>query len=141
MFKFTFVRNPESRLLSAYNFLKSGGMNENDRAWAAKYVMPFDTIDAFVRNSLVRPEVFNAVHFRPQVDFLRDPRTGKLGVDFVGRFETIGADFKAICQHLGIERDLPHENKTRSVDRSVLSMSSAAMIRRIYEADFDALGY
>jgi hypothetical protein len=41
---------------------------------------------------------------QPQMFWLLDSR-GKVGVDFVGRFETLERDFRHVCDVLGIEDD------------------------------------
>jgi hypothetical protein len=48
----------------------------------------------------------------PQYDFLFDEQ-GRLLVDFVGRYESLQADFDTVCARLGIPpTPLPHENRS-----------------------------
>ena len=51
-FKFTFIRNPWDRLVSAYHFLRAGGYNEADRRWFARELGSYRDFDDFVRNWL-----------------------------------------------------------------------------------------
>lgn len=95
-FKFAFVRNPWSRLVSIYKYLK------------------FDQHIDF--KTFVMREFQNHVmtdHFwfaRPQSDFLYDAN-GELLVDFVGRFEQLQDDFSRVCQKIGLpDTELPHVN-------------------------------
>lgn len=141
MFKFTFVRHPLDRAASAFSFLKAGGMTESDRAWAQEHLGAYDTLDAFLCEGLVQPHVQGWVHFVPQVFYLRDPRTRGLGMDFVGRFENLNADFDHIARTLGVPAELKHANKT--VARQAISVSAEArrVLETVYKEDFDVLGY
>lgn len=109
-FKFSFVRNPWDRLVSTFFFLKSGGMNEMDRRFATEQLAAYDGFAAFVGGWLTRENIWSWVHFRPQHYFVCDadlrPR-----MDFVGRMETIDADFRTVSTRLGIEAELKWTNR------------------------------
>jgi hypothetical protein len=47
-------------------------------------------------------------------------RNGNLLVNFVGRFETLQADFDKVCEHLGIaDSCLPHRNRSDKKSRDL----------------------
>jgi hypothetical protein len=142
-FKFAFVRNPWDRLVSAYEFLRAGGWHAGDRRWAAEHVTVYGSFEAFVRKGLPRPEVMAWRHFQPQRPFLADPLTGRIGVDFVGRFESLQADFRTIAERIGIRAELPHRNRSRAATpyRDAYTPATAAVVRRLYARDVDAFGY
>lgn len=97
-FKFAFVRNPWSRMVSIYNFLGF------DRRYEFK---------RFLSNIYLQ-EVWDERYWfvRPQCDFLLS-EDGELLVDFVGRFESLHSDFEQVCEHLGLPRlEVPHVNQT-----------------------------
>lgn len=143
MYKFAIVRDPWDRLVSAYHFLRAGGLTDADAAFSKAHMQGFGDIDDFVANGLERPEILNWTHFKPQVLFLRDPRTGRLGMDFLGRFETLAADYALIAGHLGIGRPLPHKNKGASKPKTgpALSAASIKRIGEVYAEDAAALNY
>ena len=85
-YKFTFVRNPYDRLVSAFHFMQQGGMHETDRRWASEHVQGYRDFEAFVLHGLPRPEVRRYFHFTPQLDFVTLPRHRGPQVDFIGRF-------------------------------------------------------
>ena len=108
-FKFSFVRNPWSRILSEYRY--------------RNYFHHLSFRD-FVLNKLPKPgwnDKFR--HVMPQYDMLYDQQ-GTLLVDFVGRFETLQLNFDRVCEHLGITDSLlPHRNpsdkKSRDLKRKI----------------------
>jgi Sulfotransferase family len=142
-FKFTFVRNPWDRLYSAYRFLSAGGMNDLDRSWSEKHLAGVEDFEAFVLEALPRRSVRRAVHLRPQVQFLRNSITGKIGVDFVGRFERFDEDFATVAQRLGKDVSLPHMNGSRFQGdyRSAYSSRMRSVVDSVYAADINAFGY
>jgi hypothetical protein len=80
-FKFTFVRNPWDRLVSAFLFLKKGGRNESDRRWAEEHLDSFDTFDDFVVRWVARENLGKGIHFLPQHRFITTPsRTDPAGI-------------------------------------------------------------
>ena len=62
-FKFTIVRNPWDRLVSAYFYLKNTTEYENDQIFASEYLTRFSTFEEFVHDGLDNESVFSWVHF------------------------------------------------------------------------------
>lgn len=141
-FSFTFVRNPFSRLVSAYTFLKGGGLNGGDEAWARANLGGCDTFDDFVRGVLNENIVWSYYHFKPQYHFVCEAN-GQIGVDFVGRYERMGSDFRRVCRRLGIDTTLQHHNATgRSRPwETYYRPETAARVSEVYQRDFEIFGY
>jgi hypothetical protein len=110
-FKFTFVRNPFERLVSAYEYLKRGGKSAGDREFSERVLSRYKSFDTFVQEWLTPETAMRLNHFRPQSSFLTD-REGELLVDFVGRLEQMERDFARVVRTLGVEVELPRLNRT-----------------------------
>ncbi len=108
-FKFAFVRNPWDRLVSSYHYL----------GFDAKC-----SFAEFVQKRSKNPDKRTyGLHFISQSDFLED-ENGEVCVDFVGRFESISADFLTVAEQLNLQSvDLPHRNQgnRRDSDPSLLT--------------------
>jgi hypothetical protein len=142
-FKFTIVRNPWDRLLSAYLFLKQGGYNSADRRWGDQYLGVYDNFGDFVRNWVTPDNIRAWVHFLPQTDYLRAP-DGATGMDFIGRFENLEADFGQICDRLGIAGRLDKLNIGRGENRSYSEFydnETRELVAEAYREDIVQLGY
>jgi hypothetical protein len=143
-FKFTIVRNPWDRLFSAYTFLMQGGMAENDVQFRDDVLSNYPNFEQFVLRGLEDPKVLNYYHFLPQEHYLRN-YSGKVALDFIGRFEQLQEDFKHIADKLGLDCELKHDNKTnRRADESYREAYTSLMqkrVRDIYRSDIELLGY
>lgn len=65
-----------------------------------------------------------------------------LMVDFVGRFENIEEDFRAICRKVGITASLPHVNKSKRTDyRDYYDAETRDLTARLYAEDIERFGY
>ena len=140
-FSFTFVRNPYSRLYSAFKFLKKGGFAPDEKAWAEHNLGAFGTFEQFVNGWVDEKSIHTYNHFRPQFGFVcisgREPE-----VDFVGRLETINEDFDYICRVLGISNELPCLNKSNADDWTMYYTDEMyRKVYRIYREDFEIFGY
>lgn len=140
MYKFSFVRNPWDRVVSAYNFLDSGGLTDTDRAWSEAHLQDYEDVNDFVCRGLRRAEVFRWQHFRPQMYFLRDPRSGEIGVNFLGRFESLAEDFQMVSGRLGVSTSLKHINYSPKAS-SPLSSEAVQIISEVYQEDIYKLQY
>jgi hypothetical protein len=99
-FKFGFVRNPWDRVVSL--FLRK----ERGRAAAPTEFPAFCEWIENASDTCVHPSPK-----RNQLDWLTD-EAGEIGVDFVGRFETLEADFATICERIGAGHlRLPHKKR------------------------------
>ena len=142
-FKFTFVRNPYSRLLSAFRFLKSGGFDQDDRIWAEENLSDFESFEEFTEQWLSEESMMEYRHFQPQYMFVCD-HTFEPEVDFIGRFETIDEDFRKICDRLNIRRELKKHNRgpeKKAHWSTYYSEKTLEKVHRIYRKDFELFGY
>lgn len=148
-FKFTIVRNPWDRLVSAYWYLKNGGMNQSDRMWAEQHLSFYKNFNEFVIEWVCTENIETGLHFQPQYQFVALPKPlPSRGViipfDFIGSFENLHHDFSYIQQQLGFEGQLRHENKTpkKYKDfRSYYSDKTREIVANVYREDIALFGY
>ena len=137
-FKFSIVRNPFSRVVSAYERARQpsfwGEKNGDEKSSAD------DGFAEFVLEEL-NQRAGRGGHFCPQVERLMVD--GGLAIDYVAHFETLEEDFDTICEQLGVEAELPPE---KDKDRPPLTAyyeqeEVADAVRTIYADDFSLLDY
>lgn len=135
-FKFGFVRNPYDRFYSSYINFKYDG----HPSWAD----PFRAYPKFEQFALdfENSKCSKVIHMQPQTDYLFVD--GELGVDFLGRFENLTADFHAIERALG----MPHKDlirtriaSTQRHDPKVYTDDMKKVVQRFYKQDFENFGY
>lgn len=136
LYKFTIVRNPWDRVVSAFFYLK-GTLGYPGKLWKDLKLISFDQ---FVLKTL-RPQ---GVKFNPHFD-LQYPKAffnGECFVDFIGRLENIKSDWKVIAKAISAPGDLPHKNKKSHKDyRKYYRTKTVNVIREIYARDIELLGY
>lgn len=140
-FKFAFVRNPWDRLVSTYFFLKGGGLNEMDRAWADTHLAGYASFEEFVMGWLTEERSWSWVHFKPQHYFICDGEL-RIQVDFVGRMERVSTDFQTVADRLGCKRPLATGNRSRH--RHYLTYYTPELLKKVaqvYAADVRLFGY
>ena len=143
-YKFTFVRNPWDRLVSAFLFLKKGGANRGDREWAEKNLSQFRDFDTFVKGWVNRKNVNSWKHFVPQFKFLCQPGSLTPSVDYIGYFEYLNDDFRMVQNYLQIQSDLQHLNKTDGSKKKYTDYYTEAtqkIVADVYREDIELFGY
>lgn len=141
-FKFTFVRNPWDRLVSAFYFLKNKDLKSNQK-WAKEHLSDFETFDAFVHGWVNRETIWTYSHFRPQFQFLCLEGTLP-AVDFIGFYENLADDFRLIANRLGKQALLAEENKNslRTRDyRACYNDDTRRIVAEAYAEDIELFGY
>lgn len=140
-FKFAFVRNPYDRLVSAYEFLRRGGITRNDKEFFEKELSQFSSFRNFVQGWLTDRSVWKGIHFKPQYHFVCDP-ANKLHLDFLGRFENLEADFQYVASRLGVSAALPRTNSSsRDSYEKYYDNETREIVSLVYRRDLEVLGY
>jgi len=141
-YKFTFVRNPWDRLYSAFSYLKGGGWNKNDAAWASENLANISGFESFVNDWLSKERLSSHIHLWPQSDFICDNKNIPL-IDYLGYFEAINEDFSCIVKKLKLpEKKLKHTNASKRVSYlDVYTKEMKSKVAQIYQQDIDNFGY
>jgi len=142
-FKFAFVRNPFTRLVSAYEFMQAGGYGPVDQP-IVEVVRRYKTLEAFVFNYLT-PATAKAIrHFRPQHYFICNSNH-ELMVDYLGHFEELDKDYEYIRQKIGVGEPLKKLNTTKTKKNSLLeyypNQQLIDKVHSIYLKDFQLFNY
>lgn len=131
---FAFVRNPFDLMVSLYFYIKKS----KEHRWNT--VVNTHNFSEFLKWYISRsPQL--------QLDFITDPSSGKIIVDYVGRLETIQADIDNICRDLGISigRKIPHKNPSYTREKSgfkeYYSSNNISLLEEYFENDLVKLGY
>jgi hypothetical protein len=143
LFKFSFVRNPWDRLVSAYCHFQ----REQDSLLEDLGIRAFrDFARWMVEDSQDyrgRKHVFVAAVRRTQVEYL----TGLDGVrivDFVGRYECLMEDFRAVCARIEVPPpELPHKRNSHGKGdyRWHYDDATAELIGQCYHEDVGRFDY
>ena len=88
-FKFAFVRNPYDRFISACFFL-----NRRNPGFRGKEIRT-------MKQLLAREDFRRRILIQPQAVLLTDD-DNHMGLDYIGRFETLQESFDDICERIGI---------------------------------------
>lgn len=140
-FKFTFVRNPWDRVVSAYFFLEKGGFGHKDKNWFKDELSSYSSFSDFVKGWINKENIWKWHHFRPQHHYILDKRR-KVSLDFIGYFENIHADFELISQRLGINSLLPASNSSNHKSyMDYYNDETQKIVGETYSEDIELLGY
>ena len=93
-------------------------------------------------NSGYRRKVLRYDHFRDQSGWVM---LGKdIGVDYLGRFETIQLDFESICNRVGVSPiELPRLSESRKGENytEMFTPAMSLLVEDIYQKDIINFGY
>lgn len=153
-FKFSFVRQPERRIVSAFaDFVVK---KSNPTAFRlSKYFKGFGIEDGndspqnfsrfldYVEEGMRQSDLYSDRHFRPQVLNLG---IGEVRYNRIGKLESFAADMEEILKDAGVWReDLRAKLEVRAnrtaIGEFTPDAAQTARIKRIYAADYDAFGY
>ncbi len=135
-YKFALVRNPYSRMLSAYHYLYK--QHEKRFGSFAGYIKALPDI-------VNKPQVQKASHHIPQTFYTHID--GVQVCDYVGKFEDLPLSIEPVRAHLNIENKLEKHNASRRVNwsrRSAASYYSKPMqqiMKEVFASDFEAYQY
>ena len=136
-FTFAVVRNPYDRYVSACTML-----NRHDPEYAGNETAAMKRMLAALHGGVDTSVFRRLTLLRPQTDLLMD-EAGRIGVDFVGRYEDLPGAFAEICRRIGIpEARLPRVNATahRPAD-TYYDDELRRLVTRFYRRDFALLDY
>ena len=151
-FTFTFVRNPYSRVLSAYLFMIKDVSQRENRHFSMhnQFGLPEDYELSF-REFLLRIressyKKMNA-HWRPQWASLGLNKM--MQYDFIGRFENLEDDLQKVLNHLNhdvasrwkLKSHKPHSTNANNRLKQYYGFEEQALVAEIFEDDFRYFGY
>lgn len=139
-FKFAFVRNPYTRILSCFRDKIVSGRQPRFRAHLGfpqrGEVSLFEFLE---RVSLQRIESMNR-HWRPQFALIPE----SIELSFLGRFERLNVDLQVVYEKIGIEKSKVKTRDTHKTDTGNtinLSNREITLINKIYSRDFSRFNY
>ena len=150
-FKFSFVRNPYTRILSAF-LDKIARKTKEKRKFTQQFGLDFDKeikFENFLR--LIKDQSSREMnhHWRPQTDQLC---WGVIDYQFVGRFENFDADFEKIlnkiypnCNNSNTAIDIknyqPHKTNASYKIDDFYNYTTRDLVIEIYQKDFQNFNY
>lgn len=158
-YKFTFVRNPWSRVVSCYlNKVVKGNIKDRDflkNRLGLQPDMSFEDFVRFLTSGLGRFDLISDRHWISQYKFITN-RKAELLVDFVGKLENIDQDFNMVCKKIGLPKlVLPKyntrfdwklvkknkDNENQNYYRRYYNEKTKELINHRYKKDIRLFGY
>lgn len=145
--RFSVVRNPWARLVSAWSFARSGsgtgGPKQARIANPEQYqTEDFRSFPSFVAHWLSAKDVSQLDYvFRPQCDFLLDQH-GEIAVDHLGKVENLGETEAWLANKLGKPITFQSGNRTKHGHyRDYYDPESKAKVAEIYRKHIELFSY
>lgn len=145
-FKFCFCRNPYSRSVSLFFYLKKVNKMQQDVSFIdfCRVLMEIEIPDIGLYNTCGKMYVDGKFYTslslcNPQIRWIRG-----IDVDYIGRLENLESDLDHILDQLGLRRTrkVPAENTTNHQGyRKYYCKESKAIIENLYEPDFKRFNY
>ena len=147
LYKFSFVRNPFDRAVSAWAYMQRRRYIRISK----KYKLNNCTFVDFwkrVQDSQLNftdPEQWDDLtwHLSPMYIHLINQQN-KLGIDFIGKVENIKSDFNKVCKHLNANKivNLPVLRKTNHrKPQDYYTNETIEIVSKLYERDFKEFQY
>ncbi len=157
LFSFTVVRNPLDRFLSAYNFLKNGGINKYDKKFCYNYKLNETNINIFIEKffkemnlKFIKPYI----HFIPQHKFILHKRKRYSLISKIYKFENLESEYTSIINDIKLKNSkfnplvkmLPSINKTKynlaqQTYKDEITEDNIRKIKDFYYLDYQMFGY
>ncbi len=127
LYKFTCVRDPWQRAISFY-FSPHRGKTAWDRQDFIEFLGTIKPVAAFLSAS--------ETGVQPLAEAVRN-------VDFLMRFESLEADFRTVCERIGVPaQPLPVRNRSRREDyRSYYDDETRALVGTLFHEEIELFGY
>jgi len=132
-FTFCFVRNPWDKMVSSWAYHTSENYNgvETRAVPGIKEMSFHDYVYA----------TSHRYYWRQQTSYLKHPKTG-VPIDFVGRFERFEQDVRDLCRRLGLQREIPHMNRSEHTSYSdYYDAGLRDVVASRFSEDIALLGY
>lgn len=146
LFKFAFVRHPFDRFVSVWKMFSTGTIGNKGVNLPPDHrpIDAYETLEIIRDDSIIYDERRSS--FEEKIRHHGIPQTHPFNcltsADFVGRFESLEADFAKVCARLGCEFPLKKTHYTvRSAWQDEIPADLIAPLRAYYSEDFDVLGY
>jgi len=151
-FKFAFVRNPLSRLVSCYRdkiLFEGASVDYPDYYFKNYYfdIPPNISFASFVERIVKIPDHLADRHFKSQ-SYSIFRRDKSIKPDFIGRFENLQQDWSVLAKKFGLHPELAHlhssiqkPNIEKKDFRLYYDMELLDIVHERYKEDFELLGY
>jgi hypothetical protein len=137
-FKFTIVRNPWDRTVSAFHYLQQ--IIDKEPKSYADSIDKKETFKHYIKTTFATKGVKANHHFHHQYNnaFYK----GKQFVDFIGRFENLKEDWKIIAAKINTNDTLPHINASKHQHyKTYYDDECIKIVADIYKQDIKFFGY
>ena len=149
--KFSVIRNPWDRLVSAFHYLKYQSTSPNEKRWSQnefwseRYLSGIDSLPEFMRALRVpkfRRLVLTYRHFIPQHYFLTTVASGLL-VDHLVRFEDLEKGLEDVANNIGVRVSMVRRNVSEHAvyQHYYHSEADIQFVGSIYASDIKLFGY
>lgn len=130
-YKFTIVRNPWARAYSWYKNVINDEYKQKELNVSSEI-----TFKNYLKLAAGKR------HLRPQTYWLKD-YSGKIPLDFIGRFESLNEDFEIVREKLNLPQlKLPHNLKGNTKDyRNYYDEECKKIIEEVYKEEIDIFNY